>query len=149
MPVPLDDTIGYQLIQAAKRHRNYAAKLLREHGLYPGQDLLLHQLASGAYHSPKTLALELDVKPPTVTKMIHHLVDSGLVMKTQNDTDRRSAVLSLTLQGRTKVERVYEIWAEMESRVTGGLQPEVAIVFSKMLQKSSRNLASAMKELAQ
>ncbi len=146
MPVPLSETVSYQLTQAAKRQRNYTAKLLREVGLCPGQDLLLHQLASGAYHSPKKLAIDLDVKPPTVTKMVRHLVESGLVMRCQNDTDKRSAVLSLTLQGRTKVERVYEIWEDLELRVTEGLNPEIALAYRMMLQKTSKSLVVASTE---
>lgn len=42
--------------------------------------------------------------PTTALRWIHHLVDLGLVARTDDPDDRRRAYLTLTNEGRTKIE---------------------------------------------
>jgi DNA-binding MarR family transcriptional regulator len=52
------------------------------------------------------LAQELGVTSPTATRMCHRLVRKGLVARTERESDRRAAWVTLTEPGRTLVGTV-------------------------------------------
>jgi len=105
----------------ARAHRTLAGQLLRDVGLYPGQELLLMALWAHEPRTPGELARELHVEPPTVVKAVARLETAGFLSRTRSTDDRRVVHVSLTPAGRELRERVEAIWAELERRTVGSL----------------------------
>jgi DNA-binding MarR family transcriptional regulator len=74
---------------------------------------LLFGLAGASERSARELADHVDLTPATVTQMLEHLEDAGLVKRTRSDEDRRVVLSSLTDRG---AELVAERQAQMEPR---------------------------------
>jgi DNA-binding MarR family transcriptional regulator len=75
----------------------------------------LHALADGPLTAGQ-LARSAELNPASVTAMLDHLEDAGIVERTRSTTDRRVCNVALTDTGRTllseKTARWREMWAE-------------------------------------
>lgn len=96
------ESLSYQLLHAARLHRTRAGSYLGEIGIHPGQETVLLALVDEDGQTMTALAEALDVKPPTITKMIARMSAQGLVTRTNLATDKRSFNVFLTDDGRSK-----------------------------------------------
>ncbi|MCZ2826605.1 MULTISPECIES: MarR family winged helix-turn-helix transcriptional regulator [unclassified Modestobacter] len=124
----------------ARAHRTLAGSLLREVGLYPGQELLLMQLWEREPRSPGELARALQVEPPTAVKAVSRLEEAGFVRRERSAEDRRVVLVSLTASGRALRPRVEQIWAELERRTVGDLSRADRARLIELLSSISRNV---------
>lgn len=95
----------------AGRLRLATARLARQLRLQADTGLSASQhsaLASIETHGPLTLgdlAAREQVAPPTVTKVVGRLEDDGLVDRTVDPADRRVSRVSITPEGRRRLDR--------------------------------------------
>lgn len=113
--------VSFVIFALARTHRALAAGLLREIGLYTGQEIMLMQIWENDGLSLNDLAQALRLDHSTVTKSVKRLVDSGFVDQQRSTADRRVAVVTLTAAGRALIPRIVEVWREIERRTTAGL----------------------------
>ncbi|MEU5051615.1 MarR family transcriptional regulator [Streptomyces sp. NPDC021096] len=113
--------VSFAVFAVARTHRALAASLLRELGLYPGQEIMLLQLWDRDGQSQQALGKTLGLDHSTVAKSVRRLADAGLVTRQRSDTDRRVTVVSLTPEGRALEPLVAQVWARLEERTTAGL----------------------------
>jgi DNA-binding MarR family transcriptional regulator len=66
---------------------------------------LLFGLADGPPRSARELSELADLAPATVTQMLDHLAEAGLVVRLRSDTDKRIVLTSLTRHGRSVVDQ--------------------------------------------
>jgi DNA-binding MarR family transcriptional regulator len=66
---------------------------------------LLFGLADAPPRSARELAELADLAPATVTEMLDHLADDGLVVRLRSDVDKRIVLTSLTARGRKVVDK--------------------------------------------
>lgn len=71
---------------------------LRESGLSPAQYAVYSQIATGT-SSPKTLLEVLGLKPATLSGYLNAMEARGDLLRTQDPTDGRAHVVSLTAKG--------------------------------------------------
>jgi len=111
-------------MRAAKAHKAHAGVLLRELGLYPGQELLLMQLwdRDGQIQSDLVRSLQLD--PSTVTRMVGRLEEQGVVSRAISPTDRRAVVITLTARGQSLQDDVRRVWTELEQATIESLSEQ-------------------------
>lgn len=145
MSQPVQDVgpISALIPAVARAHRSLAGSLLREVGLYPGQELLLMLLWEREPRSPGEIARELHVEPPTAVKAVARLEEAGLVERARSTDDRRVVLVSLTPAGRALRERVEQIWAELERRTVGDLGAADRARLIELLGTISRNVGDA------
>ena len=77
------------------------------------------------------LGLELS----TVSRRVKALEDRGLVERRVSPTDRRTALLSLTPEGRELFERLSASWRDMLAEVLEGWDPFTVEVFSELFAR--------------
>ncbi|WP_262699524.1 MULTISPECIES: MarR family winged helix-turn-helix transcriptional regulator [Streptomyces] len=112
------------LFRAARVHRIMAASLLRDTGLYPGQELLMMQLWEQGEQRQADLIKTLGLDPSTVTKMLQRLEQSGFVTRSPSPTDRRAVVVNTTRAGQALRDRVLQAWRDLESVTAAGFTDE-------------------------
>jgi DNA-binding MarR family transcriptional regulator len=94
----------------------------------------LSALASISRHQPITparLAEVESVRRPTATRVIAHLIDSGMVVRTADSSDRRSFTLALTDVGRSYLDERRSRKSNYISRLLKGLSPEDVAVLAR------------------
>jgi len=134
-------TLGYQLVQLCRAHRNQAESLLNEIGLHTGQEMLLMHLSLNDGCAQTHLADELCVQPATITKSLDRMEASGLLQRRADADDRRVSRVHLTSAGRALQKKVDRVWQELESLSFGTLTQDEQETLRRLLDKVSESLA--------
>ncbi len=125
-PGPVQDhgRLSYAIFQLARAHRAYAARLLRDLGLHPGQELLLMQLLDRDGQTQSELLAAVGLDHSTVSKSLGRMQEAGLLTREPAEHDRRAMRVSLTDKGREMRGDLEEMWTELDRASTGGLDPD-------------------------
>lgn len=140
MAHPLQDYIGYYIIQILKAHRSHAEPAFSEIGLYLGQEMLLYQLWEEEGLTQSQLGETLCVDPSTVTKTLQRLEQAGIVERRQDSEDARVSRVYLTPKGRALQPSVQAIWAHLEVLTVQGLSEVELALLRRLLDQIQRNL---------
>ena len=92
--------------------------------------------------SPGVMAELLGVPKANVTSVVERLVSKGLVSRQGNPNDRRSHMLSLTEEGKSQINQLFEISATRIKRVLERM-PDAALAY---LNIGLESLAIALKK---
>ena len=91
--------------------------------------------------TPGALALEIGVRPPTITKTISRLQAQGFLDKRASETDARLAHIFLTDAGREAIVGIEKSIRKTEKRGLEGLDKKDQKLLSKMLRRIEKNLS--------
>lgn len=141
MSHPLDDYIGYRILQIHRAHRSRAEAALNQLGLHTGQEMLLFHLWNEEGLTQSQLVDQLCVEPPTVTKTLQRLEQAGLVERRQDAEDARVSRVYLTPKGRALKAQVKKIWENLEALTVQGLSEVEKALMRRLLDQISNNLA--------
>jgi DNA-binding MarR family transcriptional regulator len=132
----IEDTRLFQMLKVLRRVRGEIAPLLAQHGLHPGQELLLAQLwrEDGLTHGQ--LVARLRVQPPTVTKALQRLERAGFVQRESGDGHGRR--VHLTSSGRELRVPVERAWAEADRQMLDALSPRQHVLFAQILSRLTK-----------
>jgi DNA-binding MarR family transcriptional regulator len=106
--------VSYAIFQLARAHRGYAAAMLREMDLHPGQELLLMHLLDRDGQTQAELLERVGLDHSTVSKSLRRMQDAGLLIREPAAHDRRAMVVHLTDKGRAMREPIAAMWQALE-----------------------------------
>jgi DNA-binding MarR family transcriptional regulator len=129
------------IFRLARVHKNLAARLLRDAGLHPGQELVLMALWENGPQRQVDLVEALESDAGTMTRSIARLENVGLVRRSPSPVDRRAMIVELTEAGRALRARVEAAWDELERVTAGGLPAARVDEILVELADLERNLA--------
>jgi DNA-binding MarR family transcriptional regulator len=109
------------LIALQRTHRAALEPRLADLGLSYGSELALATIARQPGITLTELAERLDVKPPSVTKVIRTLERDGFVDRERDPNDGRVSRLLLTAAGRRVCAGVERAWTAAEDEVLASL----------------------------
>jgi DNA-binding MarR family transcriptional regulator len=132
--------VSAAIVPVARAHRALAATLLARIGLFPGQELMLFQLAEEGGCTQRELADRLRIEPPTVTKMLQRMEQSGVIERSPDPHDARATRVALSAKGWATHDEARRIWAELERRTVAGLTPDEQTQLRALLGKVSAEL---------
>jgi DNA-binding MarR family transcriptional regulator len=75
-------------------------------GLSPGQASTLGTVRRLGHPTLGELAAEEQVQPPSMTRIVGHLVAAGLVLREADEADRRSVRVRVTPEGERTLQRI-------------------------------------------
>ncbi len=125
-PDPVQDQgrLSYAIFQLSRAHRGYAARLLRDLGLHPGQELLLMQLLERDGQTQSELLAAVGLDHSTVSKSLRRMQEAGLLTREPAEHDRRVMRVSLTDKGRAMRVDLEEMWSALEQASVGDLDAD-------------------------
>lgn len=141
MAKPIEENIGYLLVQAAKSHRSCVEIAFREVGLRVGQDMLLSQLWKQDGLTQSELVKRLGVEHATVSKVLTRMEGADLVVRRRDLQDARSVRVLLTERGRSLREPTSRAWEEVEDRLLEGFSREDSLLLRRLLVHTRENLS--------
>ncbi len=121
MPPDSDPTLAETVLAFSRAFRARHAGLLAQHGLHPGQDVLLMAIWESPGLRQAELARRLAVEPPTVTRMVHRLERSGLLERRPDPDDGRVARIHPTARSRMLEMLVRRCWSELDAELITAL----------------------------
>ncbi|OBZ18847.1 MarR family transcriptional regulator [Bacillus sp. FJAT-27264] len=136
--------INFAIFSMARSHRGLAANLLREAGLFAGQEIMLMQLGEQDGQSQQCLGRTMRLDHSTVAKSVRRLEEAGLVTRSRSPKDGRVTLVKLTEVGRELVDKATAVWTEMEKAASQDLSEEERKLLISLSQKISANLDGFM-----
>jgi MarR family transcriptional regulator, organic hydroperoxide resistance regulator len=134
---PVSQALG----RVTRLHRAAAGELLKETGLYPGQELLMmHLWEMGCVRQADLIEL-LGVDPSTVTKMLQRLQRTGYVTRATDPVDRRAVLVKATETSRSLASEIEAAWTTLEQRTVMGLDAVEHSELLRLLEKVEQNLS--------
>jgi DNA-binding MarR family transcriptional regulator len=118
-----DYPVSFAIFALARSHRAKAASMLADIGLFPGQEILLMQLAEKDGKPQKSLCESIGLDHSTVAKSVARLERDGLIERRKCPEDGRISQVHLTAEGRKMTDAISRVWAELERQTIKHLSP--------------------------
>jgi DNA-binding MarR family transcriptional regulator len=118
--------VSYAIFKLARAHRGYAATLLRQLGLHPGQELILMHLFTRDGQAQSELLASIGLDHSTLSKALRRMQEAGLLAREPAEHDRRVLVVHLTEQGQAMRGPIKEMWHTLEKTTLQNLSPHQA-----------------------
>lgn len=135
----------FLLLQLTRQWRRIVERSLRQAGLSDATwRPLLHLLLLGDGVWQKDLAESIGIKGPSLVRLLDTLIDRGLIMRTEDSSDRRAKKLFLTKTGRQLAEQIHCSVEAIDKRI---LQPFSATDMATMA-KYIRCLEDSLNDLS-
>ncbi|MDQ0191685.1 MarR family winged helix-turn-helix transcriptional regulator [Paenibacillus wynnii] len=126
---------SFAIFALARSHRGLATQLLREVGLFAGQEIMLLQLWDKDNQPQHCLGRTLRLDHSTVAKTVRRLEESGWVTRSRSKEDGRVTLVSLTQAGRDLESKVVEVWSTLEDITVQDLSEQEKELFVKLSLK--------------
>jgi DNA-binding MarR family transcriptional regulator len=130
------------IFRVARAHKALAARLLRDAGLRPGQELVLMTLWQEGPQRQVDLVQTLDSDAPTMARSIARLERAGLVRREPSPTDRRATIVEVTKAGLALRHQVEAAWASLERLTVGSMSSDRRAETLRVLADLEANLAA-------
>lgn len=135
--------VSSAIFRLARAHKATAARLLRDAGLRPGQELVLMTLWQQGPQRQVDLVHALDSDAPTMARSIARLEKAGLVQRRASPTDGRAMIVEATRASRRLRRQVETAWAELEQRTVGSMTPARRAELIRLMADLEANLTAA------
>ncbi|GGD38036.1 MarR family winged helix-turn-helix transcriptional regulator [Aureimonas glaciei] len=124
--------LAEDLVTLSKRIRAVFGTALAETDFHNGQDHMIMVLVPGTDIAVSELAMELDVRPSTVSKMVDRLAERGLVIRLPDPKDSRKTLLRITAEGVRTQATIRTLWAEIGRRLAPKQHDEAAVMMTQI-----------------
>jgi DNA-binding MarR family transcriptional regulator len=101
----------------------------------PGEITVLWVLDLNPGARQGAVARELNIKPAHMTKLVQRLVHDGLIARQVPPEDRRSVLLSLTEQGKQRLETLRPAFLAIQTAESTGLSPRETDQLRSLIHK--------------
>lgn len=118
--------------------RSFGQRLAAEGGLTGPQFFLLSFLAQQKSATVSQLAEALHVKPSSITVMLDRLENSGLIVRSREQQDRRVVQISLSVAGRQVLEEARQKRRQLLKGYLSKLDEEEQQFLLAILEKMAR-----------
>jgi DNA-binding MarR family transcriptional regulator len=135
--------LSFAIFALARAHRSFAAELLRELGLHPGQELLLMQLLDRDGQTQSDLLDSVGLDHSTVSKSLTRMQGAGLVTRVVDKDDKRVWRVWLTKKGRALRPRIVAMWTSLEHVSVAGLDAASIEAFIHLSQTIQQSIADS------
>ncbi|MBW8729290.1 MAG: MarR family transcriptional regulator [Inquilinus limosus] len=137
------DDFGFRLYLVGRLWRREVDETLGRYGLSAATwQPLLHISRLGEGIRQRDLAESLGIEGPSLVRLLDTLETQGLIERREDESDRRAKAVHLTEDGRTLVEGIRGIAAEVRERLLAGVSDEDMMLCLGLLGRIEDNLAA-------
>ncbi|WP_020628630.1 MarR family winged helix-turn-helix transcriptional regulator [Saccharomonospora halophila] len=138
--------VSHAIFRVARIHKLLAGQLLREVGLYPGQELLMMRLWDEGPQRQADLTAVLDADAPTVARSVRRLERAGFVRRSPSPVDGRVTIIEATPASVGLRQAVERIWADLERMTVADMDDSRQADTLRALEQLERNLTAAQED---
>lgn len=142
-PSTARDDFGFRLFLVARLWRREVDEALGRYGLSAATwQPLLHVFRLGEGIRQRDLAESLGIEGPSLVRLLDSLESQGLIERREDEVDRRAKAVHLTEDGRTLVEGIRGVTAEIRERLLAGVPDEDMMLCLGLLGRIEGNIAA-------
>jgi len=135
--------VSHAVFRLGRLHNMIAGQILRETGLYRGQEILMMHLWETGPQRQVDLLKAVDTDAATMTRSIRRLEQAGFVTTERSTEDRRSVIVAPTEASCALRDRVAQVWRDIERATVAGLDETQVTGVLDCLGMLERNLLDA------
>ena len=128
------------ILKTYHAQRNRVRPSMAEIGLSPGQPKLLGYLVSVDHCMQKELAEACEIEPATVSKLLNGMEETGLVLRSAAEGDKRAGCVSITEKGRKLQEQAKGRFDQIVGQELSGFTEKEKEEFTSYLCRMYHNL---------
>lgn len=137
------DDFGFRLFLVGRLWRREVDETLGRYGLSAATwQPMLHISRLGDGIRQRDLAESLGIEGPSLVRLLDSLESQGLIERREDGADRRAKAVHLTEDGRTLVEGIRGVAAEVRERLLAGVPDEDVMLCLGLLGRVEGNLAA-------
>ena len=144
MEASVDETIfqrpGHWIARSSRLMLRHSEERFQKLGLSVAQMPVLYALKEGNSLTQTELAKLAQIEQPTMAQLLTRMERDGLIRRTANPDDKRSALISLTPRTLKKLPRVKAILDEDAAIAFKGFTPAETETLSRLLRRVVKNL---------
>jgi DNA-binding MarR family transcriptional regulator len=124
---------GFLLARLGLAFKAKALAQIEQEGFDAHHYSVLAILAEGARETQSTIADALDVDPSRLVALLDSLEERGLIERQRDPQDRRRHVVSITADGKQKLQRLRAVARRVEDEFLAPLSPDERETFHNLL----------------
>ena len=140
---PRERSLGFLLADAVRSARRDFAQRAQGLQLTPALARLLYSIDRNPGCRQADLAVQLEITPVTLGRMVDRLVDHGYARRVADAGDRRAVRVYLDAAGEPLIQRVDDIRRLTEARAMSGLSDDERETLLRLLSRICANLAES------
>ncbi|MFE0757830.1 MarR family winged helix-turn-helix transcriptional regulator [Inquilinus sp. NPDC058860] len=134
---------GFRLFLVARLWRREVDEALGRYGLSAATwQPMLHIFRLGEGIRQRDLAESLGIEGASLVRLLDSLESQGLIERCEDEADRRAKAVHLTEDGRTLVEGIQGVVAEIRERLLAGISDEDMMLCLGLLGRIERNISA-------
>jgi DNA-binding MarR family transcriptional regulator len=133
--LPLEEHVGFLLRKAHQRHAAIFLDLAQEHGLTPTQFAALYKTVALGKVTQNHLGRLVAMDPATIQGVVRRLTARGLLVRTNDPMDRRTAVLAASSAGIALIAAAMTSAQRSHAAALAPLTKDEQATFLSLLQK--------------
>ncbi len=141
------DPVSSAIYRLARAHRALGNLLLRDLGLFTGQEIMLLEIAAQGTTTQRDVVRAMMLDHSTVAKSLRRLETGGLIARQPSAEDRRSMEVRLTDAGRDLLERIEGAWSEMEQATVAGLDDRERQVVVELMRRMEADVVARVDDV--
>lgn len=104
------------------------------------QDLAIYHIAQQKELNQKDLVHKLNITPASVSNIVDQMESKGLLVRIQDEKDKRKFILSLTEKGQNIVPQIIDNWTKLQEKTIKGFTESEKATFLILLKHLEKNL---------
>lgn len=141
------EQLGLQLVTVSRRYRRTMDAIFSGHGLSFASTLPLRFLAlQDRPYRQKELAAVLDVEGPTLVRVLDALVAQGFVLRSEDPTDRRAKLVSVTREGHAFLGQLEDRIVALRDEIFDGVPAADIDTVLRLLARIDTNMEGLDRE---
>ena len=135
-----EDTIGFLIWEARRAYYRDFGGLIAEHGIAFGVFPVLRILWDEDRLTQAEIIRRARMKGPTIVGIVAKLEADGLILRIQDQTDRRKRMIALTPKGEALRDTIMPISEDVNRRALSGFASEERQLLKSFLRRVRANL---------
>jgi DNA-binding MarR family transcriptional regulator len=136
--------VGQALLEMHHQLHRIVDQRMSASGLSLARAKVLMRLTLGGPMNQATLAAQLGFAPRSVTETVDALEREGLVMRTEDESDRRARIVTITAAGQQACDTAQAVRVQAMDDIFGGLTPAERATLVGLLNDIRTNLPSGV-----
>ena len=132
--------VAWEIFQLCRIIRSCSCPRWNDIGLYLGQPFVIEALSRSEGMSQSELAAVMHVQPATISHMVQHMQQAGLIERRPDDRDRRLSRVFLTDAGRALSRPVEDVCVAIGQQALDGFTAEECDTLRNLLLRVQDNM---------
>lgn len=125
-----------------RKLRAFFDAAVREEGLTLARARALFAISRRGPLTQKELAEELEIETPTLVRVLDGMARQDLIVRTEDENDRRAKRIAMTEAGRAAYDRMHVLATDLRAQIAAEISSDDIEIALSVVRRLTRNLQS-------